>query len=455
MILLFAFSLSSYPQTFPLESNEDGGEYLIGKNDAAHSCISTQQYELIEKQCAENIKLLGLDKVKKSKSVVVFEWPLRAADKLKDCDYYCISAQVDHDPAKGKIKDYNCGTTTYDGHKGTDFVPWPFNFYKMDSNQVEVIAAAPGTIISIYDGGFDRNCYSTNSTANFVVIQHNDGSCALYWHMKKNSVTTKTIGQTVVTGEYLGITGSSGNSSGVHLHFEVWSGSTNATYIDPFSGTCNILNAKSWWANQQPYEVPAIVKASVHTTDIAFAACPITDIPYESTSYTIPFQGAGLTEGYAKFYVFLRDATAGSAVNFKVLNPDGTLFVEMSQNISKYYKESYWGKSIKLPTITGTYIFKATYNGLSCSSTFNIINPLGIFTNEPLSVIKIYPNPASDKVYFSDNFNITLTDLTGKIIIQKQNLKYIDIAALAGGMYLILLADKNGQFLLRKKLLKV
>jgi len=37
-------------------------------------------------------------------------------------------------------------SNTYDGHHGTDIAIWPYSFYKMDNNQIEVIAAAAGTI---------------------------------------------------------------------------------------------------------------------------------------------------------------------------------------------------------------------------------------------------------------------------------------------------------------------
>jgi murein DD-endopeptidase MepM/ murein hydrolase activator NlpD len=81
----------------------------------------------------------------------------------------------------------------------------------MDNNLVEVIAAAPGTILAVHDGEFDRNCTSNSLTANYIMIQHADGSQALYWHMKNVSVTTKTVGQTVTAGEHLGVVGSSGS----------------------------------------------------------------------------------------------------------------------------------------------------------------------------------------------------------------------------------------------------
>ncbi len=214
--------------------------YSIGSNDADHPCITPEEYQLIQKQCAENVALLGLGKNAGSETfTTALNWPIRAAAGFTDCDHYFIAAYVDQNTATGAIADYNCATNTYDGHHGTDIAVWPYGFYKMDHGLVEVVAAAPGTIIGKNDGEFDRNCGANTLTANYVIVQHADGSRALYWHMKKNSVTTKAVGQTVSAGEYLGVAGSSGSASGPHLHFEIWTGSTNTTYIDPYSGTCN------------------------------------------------------------------------------------------------------------------------------------------------------------------------------------------------------------------------
>ncbi|MBK8923793.1 MAG: peptidoglycan DD-metalloendopeptidase family protein [Saprospirales bacterium] len=142
------------------------------------------------------------------------------------------------------MTDYNCGARTYDGHQGTDIGIAPFSFYKMDHNQVEVVAAAAGVLLDKADGNFDRNCAVNSLPANYAVVQHPDGSRAFYWHLKKNSVTTKAIGQPVAAGEYLGVVGSSGSSSGPHLHFEVRSGSTTSTRVDPFAGACNGLKCQ-------------------------------------------------------------------------------------------------------------------------------------------------------------------------------------------------------------------
>jgi hypothetical protein len=381
---------------------------------------------MIDKRCAENIKKLGLDKLEKSTTSVSLSWPLQAAANMTDCSFYAVSAYVDQNTATGTYSDYNCGTHTYDGHHGTDIMTFPFGFYKMDNSQVEIIAAAAGTIIDKHDGEYDRNCVGAGSSlpANYVIIQHSDGSVALYWHMKSGAVTTKAIGQTVTAGEYLGVVGSSGSSSGPHLHFEIWSGTTSATYNDPYSGTCNLLNASSWWAAQKPYTEPSVIKASVHTTDMVLPSCD-TETPNESTSYTIPFQGPGLSPGYAKFYVFFRNSTPGMTANMSILNPGGTTYLSWNYTTPTAYSASYGGWSKLLPTTAGTYTFQAIYNGITCSQTFDIVTTTGISTIADPGQIQIYPNPSNGEftvelengISNSENSTIDIFNMLGEKVL--------------------------------------
>jgi len=457
LILLSLFTNSLCAQT-----GNWGGD-VFEQNKAAHLCITPQEYALLEKQCAESRRLLGLHAgMQRDALLNSLAFPLRAAAGLEDCRYYYVSAGVDHNPVSGAFTDYNCGTVTYDGHGGTDFSIWPLNFYKMDNDLVEVIAAASGTILYKSEGHFDKNCAATTDTANYIVIQHADGSQANYWHMKKNSVTAKSVGQTVVAGEYLGVVGSSGNSSGPHLHFEVWSGSTNATRVDPFAGSCNTLNANSWWTAQPPYPETALSKVSVNTTDIVIPGCPATETPNESIVFEIPFQGVGLPAGYAKFYVFITHDFSGMNVNLSILNPDASTFNSWTYTGTANSKTNLRGWSKLLPTTPGIYTFKAEYNGTTCLQSFQIVEPASVGAIESLSSVKVYPNPSTGK--FTIEFENGKPQIK-KGVIEIYNLLgaqvfHVEVSAMQSeinlyvqsGVYYYHLKD-NGKFITSGKLL--
>ncbi len=81
-----------------------------------------------------------------------------------------------------------------------------------------VHAAKAGTvIISQY----------SSSYGNFVVVSHGEGNTTLYAHMSTRLVEA---GESVGQGDILGLTGSTGHSTGPHLHFEI---SENGTRINP------------------------------------------------------------------------------------------------------------------------------------------------------------------------------------------------------------------------------
>lgn len=68
-----------------------------------------------------------------------------------------------------------------------------------------------------------------NSYGNYVIIKHKDGYQTLYGHMSK-ILTTK--GEKVTQGQKIGLVGSTGYSTGPHLHFTVYK---NGTLVDPLT----------------------------------------------------------------------------------------------------------------------------------------------------------------------------------------------------------------------------
>lgn len=80
------------------------------------------------------------------------------------------------------------------------------------------IPAYYGTPIKAARGGIVIVSTWHWSYGNYVVVDHGNGDSTLYAHMSSRSVS---VGQTVAQGDVLGLVGSTGSSSGNHLHFEV------------------------------------------------------------------------------------------------------------------------------------------------------------------------------------------------------------------------------------------
>ena len=97
-------------------------------------------------------------------------------------------------------------------HKGTDIGRVGYTS--------SVYASKAGTVIV--------SQYSS-SYGNYVVISHGSGNTTLYAHMSSRKVS---VGQYVNQGDVIGITGSTGNSTGPHLHFEV---TENGVRVNPLS----------------------------------------------------------------------------------------------------------------------------------------------------------------------------------------------------------------------------
>ena len=63
-----------------------------------------------------------------------------------------------------------------------------------------------------------------------MVISHSDGTSTLYAHMNKRAVSK---GETVAQGQVIGYVGTTGSSTGNHLHFEIWLNSSSSSRVNP------------------------------------------------------------------------------------------------------------------------------------------------------------------------------------------------------------------------------
>lgn len=85
----------------------------------------------------------------------------------------------------------------------------------------KICAARNGVVTSLREDSETGGIKPENlSDGNYVVIRHDDGTIANYWHLQKDGVLVN-IGDTVTTGQLIGLSGNTGYSAFPHLHFEV------------------------------------------------------------------------------------------------------------------------------------------------------------------------------------------------------------------------------------------
>ncbi|MGB3217577.1 MAG: peptidoglycan DD-metalloendopeptidase family protein, partial [Anaerolineae bacterium] len=160
---------------------------------------------------------------------------------------YDVNSWFDHESptyaANGSIVIYNgdrrtdpaneqCtfGFNCYDGHDGIDY----------NTGTAAVVAAASGTATVYRDWNFGDGCPNVNA----VIIDHGSGYKTKYWHLSLIDIDNGPVTE----GDQIGLSGSTGCSTGPHLHFGVtlnnqkvdpygWKG----RYADPWSATSTCL----------------------------------------------------------------------------------------------------------------------------------------------------------------------------------------------------------------------
>ncbi|HEY8896784.1 MAG TPA: M23 family metallopeptidase [Niastella sp.] len=85
----------------------------------------------------------------------------------------------------------------------------------------QICAAREGVVIEVKkdsDKGGLKDEYL--SQGNHIIIQHNDGSIAQYWHLEKDGAYVN-VGDTIQKGQLIGLSGNTGYTAFPHLHFQV------------------------------------------------------------------------------------------------------------------------------------------------------------------------------------------------------------------------------------------
>ena len=231
---IFKFSISLYI-LFLFIINVSAYEFVDPKNESkVNDKISEiydakEQYEdLAGHKEEEEVEI-------KTSTSTSYWWPIGSVDTVESGDKVYATG----DPEAISItSDYGSRVDPITGiastHSGVDISGG------RGLGKVNVIAAKDGIVV-YPTKNVSNNCVSGGSTScgsgygNYVIIQHSNGTYTLYGHLYENSITVKA-GDQVEQGQVIGKMGSSGYSTGAHLHFEVRVGN-NST-----SSTENPLN---------------------------------------------------------------------------------------------------------------------------------------------------------------------------------------------------------------------
>lgn len=170
--------------------------------------------------------------VASTKAVSKYRYPLHSSAGYPFTAYY-------DNRSGGGVLDWKCGGATYNGHRGTD----------IGVNGWWVYAGAYGSLWSWNDGCPTTGFYGSacgGGFGNYIKLSHGSASgrnwYTTYAHFRNATVKAQTHN----CGSRVGVSGSSGNSTGPHLHFQV--DAYGYPNDDPFSGSCS--GPVSYWCNQ-------------------------------------------------------------------------------------------------------------------------------------------------------------------------------------------------------------
>jgi hypothetical protein len=244
-----------------------------------------------------------------------------------DCDVArscAIQNYVDHDDSPG-VRDYRCGSITYDGHNGTDF-------RLLDSaaqrRGVNVLAAANGKVLRARDDMPDIAISTPGAPSvvgrecgNGIVVAHDNGWETQYCHLARGSVRVKP-GDQVARGQPIGQVGLSGKTVFPHVHLTV---KRNGKVVDPFAfeaaeGSCG--GGTSLWAasirGALAYRARVVLNAG-------FASGPVTMAQIEAGE--LGSTPPGISADALIAYVRVIGLRIGDVQHLLIKGPDGQIIV--------------------------------------------------------------------------------------------------------------------------------
>ena len=294
-----------------------------------------------------------------------------------------VSNHVDLQEGAG-ILDFACSDDTYDGHSGQDT---GIRSFREVAIGVPVFAALDGRVFSIQLAvGGDLNWGPTVSRFdNHIILDHGDGVYTVYGHLARRSMKVKKR-QWVTAGTQIGLTASSGNSSGPHLHFTIQS---RGQILEPFAGACR--PGSSGWATQ-----PALDRAA-YVGNVTLSAKPFSgrrDIPYDEAVPTGTFV-RGVRDVHAR--IELRNWRGGAGA-ISVTRPDGSVAATVATGPPNF--QYGWTKQrLRLDLAqVGRWRLRYSLDGaVLAEAPFDVVTAARLVRNRPPAAVTAALEPAAPR----------------------------------------------------------
>ena len=155
-----------------------------------------------------------------------------AQEEALESDIQSMIAELERQEAANSITSTGTYIWPLPGYSPGSAYGWRMHpiYHEMRFHAGEDIGAPSGTPILAADSGMATVIADNgNGYGNYIMINHGGGRVTLYAHMSAFAISN---GATVSQGQVIGYVGSTGNSTGPHLHFEV---RVNGATTDPKS----------------------------------------------------------------------------------------------------------------------------------------------------------------------------------------------------------------------------
>ncbi len=279
----------------------------------------------------------------------------------------------------------------YDGHDGYDF----------DLVYERVLAAASGQVVF---AGWANPSDRTESYGLHIRVNHGNGYQTRYGHLSAAAVSG---GQQVLSGQVIATSGNTGDSSGPHLHFDLYH---NAQPTDPFGWSGGYTDPWQSWSGETSY----CLWADGQWADICGGVARPLPAPADGTTITVDDQGASFSKGCA----------AGSPCPYWYEDAAGynnhMWWTHDNDTVEDYWAR--WNPSIPQQGIYEVYVYVPNVNATTWQAPYTISHYDGQNTAivDQYGLSNQWVSIGVYRFHEGTTDSVRITDATGELGVQRR-----------------------------------